>query len=191
MSHLVSPEPTETPERPSKSQRKRDMHDLQDLGEKLALLPRERLAKVDLPDALRRAIEEVQRITKHEARRRQMQYIGKLMRDVDPAPLREILAAFEGKSHAETARLHRVERLRERLLADEAVLTEIGSDHPGTDLQRLRQLRRNTLKEQDEGRPPRAFRELFRELRELGSRTAPGAHADDLAGPGDDPDQAR
>lgn len=191
MSHFASPEPTETPERPSKSQRKRDMHDLQDLGEKLALLPRERLAKVDLPDSLRRAIEEVQRITKHEARRRQMQYIGKLMRDVDPAPLRETLAAFEGKSHAETARLHRVERLRERLLADEAVLTEIGSEHPGTDLQRLRQLRRNALKEQDEGRPPRAFRELFRELRDLGSRTAPGAHADDLAGPGEDPDQAR
>jgi ribosome-associated protein len=164
------------------------MHELQDLGERLARLSPERLAKVDLPETLRQAIEEGQRITKHEARRRQMQYIGRLMRDVDPAPLRETLAALEGKSHAETARLHRVERLRDRLLADEAVLTEIGRDHPGADLQRLRQLRRNALNEQEQGRPPRAFRELFRELRDLGSNTADAASADNPSGSGVVPD---
>ncbi|MGB0126071.1 MAG: ribosome biogenesis factor YjgA [Rhodocyclaceae bacterium] len=181
MSRFISPEPIEAPDRPSKSQRKRDMHELQDLGEKLAQMSRDRLAKVDLPEGLRRAIEDVQRITKHEARRRQMQYIGKLMRDVDPEPLREAIDVLEGRSAAETARLHRVERLRDRLLEDEAVLTEIGRDHPGADLQKLAQLRRNALKEQEQARPPRAFRELFRALRDLGGSGAAPNLADDFA----------
>jgi ribosome-associated protein len=96
-----------------------------------------------------------------------MQYIGRLMRDVDPAPIREALDAVKGASAIENARQHRLEQLRERLLDDEAVLTEIGVAHPGADLTRLRQLRRNALKDRDEGRPPRAYRELFRQLREL------------------------
>jgi ribosome-associated protein len=153
--------------RPSKSQRKRDMHALQNMGEELVALPPARLERIDMPETLRGAIREAQRLTKHEARRRQMQYIGRLMRDVDPAPLREALDAVKGASAIETARQHRLENLRERLLEDEAVLTEIGAAHPGADLARLRQLRRNALKDRDEGRPPRAYRELFRLLREI------------------------
>jgi ribosome-associated protein len=155
------------PERPSKSQRKRDMHALQDMGTALVELSPERLDRIDMPEALRHAIREARRLTKHEARRRQMQYIGRLMRDADPAPIREALDAVKGASAAENARQDRLERLRERLLEDEAVLTEIGVAHPCADLTRLRQMRRNALKERDEGRPPRAFRELFRQLREL------------------------
>ncbi len=154
-------------ERPSKSQKKRDMHALQDMGAALVALPPMRLARIEMPEALRSAVAEAQRLKTHEARRRQLQYIGRLMRDADPAPIRAALDALAGANAEENARQHRIERLRERLLEDESVLTEIGAAHPGADLTRLRQLRRNALKEQAEQRPPRAFRELFRMLREL------------------------
>ncbi|GIK26263.1 MAG: hypothetical protein BroJett006_25090 [Betaproteobacteria bacterium] len=167
MKNLEDLEYDDSPERPSKSQRKRDMQALQDMGAELVVLSPERLARIDMPDALRGAIREAQRLTRHEARRRQLQYIGRLMRDADPAPIREALDAVKGVSAIENARQHRLEKLRERLLEDEAVLTEIGAAHPGADITRLRQLRRNALKDRDEGRPPRAFRELFRLLREL------------------------
>lgn len=167
MKNLEDLECDDSPERPSKSQRKRDMQALQDMGAELVELSPERLARIEMPEALRGAIREAQRLTRHEARRRQMQYIGRLMRDADPAPIREALDAVKGVSAIENARQHRLEKLRERLLEDEAVLTEIGAAHPGADVTRLRQLRRNALKDRDEGRPPRAFRELFRLLREL------------------------
>lgn len=153
--------------RPSKSQKKRDMDALQALGQELAALSAERLKKLPMPENLLAAILEWQRFSKHEARRRQMQYIGRLMRDVDPQPLQEALDAIKGVSAAENARMHRLERLRERLLEDEQVLGEIADEYPGANLQRLRQLRRNALKEAEQARPPRSFRELFRELRAL------------------------
>lgn len=167
MNRLEDPSGADAPDRPSKSQRKREMHSLQDLGAALAGLSPERLSRIELPERLREAVREVQRLTRHEARRRQMQFIGRLMRDVDPAPIREAIDALNGTSAAETARQHRLERLRERLLEDEAVLTEIGAAHPGADLTRLRQLRRGALHERDAGKPPKHFRELFRTLRGL------------------------
>jgi ribosome-associated protein len=167
--------PFEADERPSKSARKRDAHALQDIGTALVALSRERLGRIPMPDKLRQAVLEAQRITKHEARRRQMQYIGKLMRDADRAPIQEALDVINGVSAAAVARQHRLERLRTRLMEDEAVLGEVVAAHPGADLQQLRQLRRNALREQEQGKPPRAFRELFRVLRDL---EAPGAAAD-------------
>ena len=159
--------PVETPDKPSKSQKKREMEALQDVGAELVELGRDQLKKIDLPDDLREAVTDAQRFTKHEARRRQMQYIGRLMRDLDAAPIRAALDSIRGVSAAATARQHALERLRTRLLEDEAVLGEIASMHPGADLQHLRQLRRNALKEQEQNKPPRAYRELFRVLREL------------------------
>lgn len=154
-------------ERPSKSQRKRDMLALQEMGEALVGLSPERLDRIVMPDELRGALREAQRLTRHEARRRQMQYIGRLMRDADPQPIRAALDAINGASAVETARQHRLEKLRERLLEDEAVLTEIGAAHPGVDITRLKQLRRGALHEREAGKPPRNYRELFRALREL------------------------
>lgn len=154
-------------DRPSKSQLKREMSALQTLGEELLTLPADRLARLTLPDALADALREAKRLTKHEARRRQMQYIGRLMRDVDPAAIKEALDEFHGLSAAANARHHAVERLRQRLLEDEGVLGEIAEAHRGADLQQLRQLRRNAIKEREGGKPPRAFRELFRVLREM------------------------
>jgi ribosome-associated protein len=167
MKNLEDLEYDDSPERPSKSQRKRDMHALQEMGAELVELSAERLARIDMPDDLREALREAQRLTRHEARRRQMQYIGRLMRDADPAPIRAALDAINGASAVETARQHRLERLRERLLEDESVLTEIGTAHPGADLTRLKQLRRGALHEREAGKPPKNFRELFRLLREI------------------------
>src|SRR5574338_87473 len=154
-------------EGPSKTRRKKDMQALQDLGERLVALSNERLAKVPLPDSLADAVRECQRITKHEARRRQMQYIGRLMRGVDPVPIEAQLETFAGTSKEEVARQHRIERLRLELLEDEGVLHRIADTWPRADLQHLRVLRRNALKEREQNRPPRAFRELFKVLREL------------------------
>jgi ribosome-associated protein len=164
----LSGETGDDPDRPSKSQRKRDSTALQDLGEALVDLPAERLAKIVMPDNLRTALQDAQRITKHEGRRRQMQYIGKLMRAVDPQPIQAALDALAGVSAAEKARMHRLENLRLRLLEDESpALAEIVAAHPGADLQQLRQLCRNARKEHEQRRPPRAFREIFHFLKSL------------------------
>ena len=158
----------EQPERPSKSQRKRESTALQDLGEALVALPEDRLVKIDMTDSLRDAVREARRITRHEARQRQMQYIGKLMRSVDPQPIQAALDDITGVSAAATERMHRLERLRQRLLDDEsAALDEIAATYRSADLQQLRQLRRNALKEHEQNKPPRAFREIFRMLKAL------------------------
>jgi len=153
--------------RPSKSQKKRESTALQDLGAELVGLSRDQLKKMDLPDNLRTAVRDCQRFTSHGAIARQMQYIGKLMRSIDPAPIHAVLDEIKGISAAANARQHALENWRTRLLADEAVLGEIAHDYPGTDITHLRQLRRNALKEQEHHKPPRAYREIFRVLREL------------------------
>ncbi|MBS0543346.1 MAG: DUF615 domain-containing protein [Proteobacteria bacterium] len=162
----------EVPEPPSKSSLKREMHALQDLGEQLVALSPERLKKVPLPDALYEAIRDAQRF-KMEARRRQMQYIGKLMRKIDPEPIQAQLDIFNGNSAAEVAKMHRLERLRNDLLEDEMVIGTIAEAWPEADLQYLRTLRRNALKEREAGKPPKSFREIFRVLRELEEGGAP------------------
>jgi ribosome-associated protein len=151
----------------SKTQRKRAMHALQDLGEALVALGREQLAALDLPEALREAVEEAKRLKGFEARRRQLQYIGRLMRDIDPAPIRAQLDAWEGNSRLHAAWLHDLERWRERLLADVEALTELARLCPSADLQHLRTLVRNARAEAAAGKPPRHYRALFRALKEL------------------------
>ena len=153
-------------EPPSKSSLKREMHALQDLGEQLVALSPERLKKVPLPDSQYEAIRAAQGF-KMEARRRQLQYVGKLMRKVDPEPIQAQLEIFAGNSAAEVAKIHRLERLREQLLEDEQTIGTIAETWPEADLQYLRTLRRNALKEREAARPPKSFREIFRVLREL------------------------
>ena len=151
------------------------MHELQALGAELVELSDHVLAGVQMPDELREAVMEARRIKAHEGRRRQIQYIGRLMRDVDAAPLREQLDALNGHSAAEGARHRRLEALREKLLADDMALTEYVNTHAGADPQELRTLIRNARREQKEGKPPRAFRELFRLLKSLDApATSPG-----------------
>ena len=164
-------------EPPSKSSRKREMQALQDLGEQLVALSPERLKKVPLPETLYEAIRAAQGF-KMEARRRQLQYIGKLMRKIDPEPIQAQLDIFAGNSAVEVAKMHRLERLREQLLEDEQVIGTIAETWPEADLQYLRTLRRNALKEREAARPPKSFREIFRVLRELQEASDAAAEAE-------------
>lgn len=156
----------------SKTRRKQAMEELQSLGEELVALAVDQVKRIDIPDDLRDAVVEAQRMTRHdEAKRRQMQYIGKLMRGVDVEPIRAALALVRGESAGETAKLHRLERLRADFLADEKVMHEIAQRYPGVDLQHLRSLRRAALKEQEQNKPPRSYRALFQRLKELENTT--------------------
>ena len=152
---------------PSKTKIKKQMHDLQDIGEQLVALSKDQLKEVELPETLRDAIIEAKRITSFGAIKRQMQYIGRLMRDVDTAPITAKLDMWNGKSNQHIAYMHRVERWRDRLLEDEKALTELLADHPEADAQRLRALIRNAHKEKELAKPPKNFREIFQVLREI------------------------
>jgi len=168
----------------SKTRRKKQMEELQALGEELVTLSPERLKKIALAENLRDAISAAQRLTRpDEARRRQMQYIGKLMRTVDVEPLRAALALLRGESASETAMLHRLERWRTELLADEKVLHEIASRYPSVDLQYLRSLRRAALKENEQNKAPRSSRAIFQLLKGLENN---GADPEDEPGDQDD-----
>jgi len=155
------------PEIVSKTRRKREMHELQALGVALVALPEGMLQAMALDAKLLEAVLEAKRITAHEGKRRQIQYIGRLMRDVDPAPIRARIAELEGSSAQASARHRRLEGWRERLIGDDEALTAFAAEHPGADLQALRALIRNARKEASLGKPPHAFRELFRLLKEF------------------------
>ena len=157
----------------SKTRRKREMLELQALGAALVELPDASLAQISLDAVLLEAVLEARRIRSHEARRRQLQYIGRLMREVDAQPIREQLAALDGHSAQAAAAHRRLEAWRERLLSDDAALTAFAAEHPGADLQEMRALIRNARKEQKEGRPPRAYRELFRVLKTIETAKPP------------------
>jgi ribosome-associated protein len=159
--------PTEEHVPSSRTQKKNAVQALQELGERLVALPADQLKRTPLPDNLRDAVLDARRFTTREAIRRQQQYIGKLMRDVDPAPIEAALAVFAGASAAETARMHRLERERDALIEDEDTITGIVRRHPGADVQRLRQLRRNAIRERAENKPPKSYREIFQVLKEL------------------------
>ncbi|MDQ6628247.1 MAG: DUF615 domain-containing protein [Pseudomonadota bacterium] len=155
-------------ERPSKTKRKAASHDLQALGEALIDMSDEHLSALFLTEPLFDAIRGLRRIRSHEARRRQMQLIGKLMRSADVAPIRAAVAEQELGRARDSLALHQAERWRAELIADDAATTRFASEHPGVDLQQLRSLVRGARKDQSlavEQRSGRAFRELFQFIR--------------------------
>jgi len=151
----------------SKTRRKREMQELQDLGEELVALTPDKLAGLDLPMRLLDAVLDARRISKFGALRRQMQYVGRLMRDADADAIRSQLDVWKGTSVVETARLHAIERWRTRLIGDDLALGELLGQFPHADAQRLRALIRNVKREAAAKKPPKSFRELFQELREI------------------------
>ncbi len=163
--HDDNPEEIELP--PSKTKIKQQMHDLQDIGEQLVELSKDRLKEMDLPEGLYDAVYEMKRIKTFGARKRQLQYIGRLMREVDTAPIIAKLEVWSGKSNQHIAWLHQLERWRDRLLEDESTLTELLTEHPAVDAQRLRALIRNALKEKELEKPLKSYREIFQVLREI------------------------
>jgi ribosome-associated protein len=162
-------------ERPSKSQRKREMEALQETGAQLVLLNADQLAQIELPERLFDAIVEAQRIRDFEGRRRQMQFIGKLMREIDPAPIRAKLDQWHGAAHAHSEQQRLVERWRARLLDEEHALALFANEYPGGDSQRLRALIAGIKRDQAAGRPLRAYRELFRMVRAIVAARREGA----------------
>lgn len=164
--------PVQIDARPSKTQRKQEMTALQQLGEELLRLNETQLARVELPESLREALHEARRISAHEGRRRQIQYIGRLMRQVDPEPIRRALGDITGGSRAAVALMHRCERLRDLLLDDDAALTSFLADHPQVDVQPLRAMIRAARREHTAGAAPRHARELYRWLHDTLSQEA-------------------
>jgi len=153
----------------SKTRVKKEMLALQDLGEKLTTLPASLLDKCQLSEELLRAINEYKRIPdKRGARKRQLQFIGRLMRDVDPGPIQQVLDEEGRQVEQEKRRFHRLEEIREQLLeGDLDVLDTLIRGNPGMDIQHVRQLIRQAGKETVENKPPAASRKLFAYLREL------------------------
>lgn len=154
---------------PSKTQLKRESDALQKLGEDLLTLPESRLNALDIPETLRIALRDCKKITAHGGRRRQLQYIGKLMRQVDPAPYQEAVAAFRLGHAQDQLRLHRLEAVRAELIAGDAALQDYIDAHPGVDVQQLRSLVRSARKDaaaNPESRSGRGFRELYQFLKE-------------------------
>ena len=160
-------------DRPSKSELKRQSNELQKLGEQLVDAPRDRVKRVPMPDDVRDVILETQTITNHEGRRRALQFVGKKMRTLDEeeiAVIQRTIDSWKGASKAETAALHALERRREKLLADDKALTALLEENPELDVQHLRTLIRNARKEVAENKPPKAYREIFQILKDLGKK---------------------
>jgi len=153
---------------PSRNELKKQMQDLQELGEAVASLPVDRLDKLKIDERLRDAIDELRRTRSFEGKRRQIQYIGKLMKHEDPEPLREAVASFRVGSATDTLALHQAEYWRDQLLAGDDALASWVKEYPATDVQQLRSLVRAARKEKLEPgeRRGRAYRDLFKLVKE-------------------------
>lgn len=167
---------------PSRKQNRREALEVLALAEALVGLPDGRLAKLPVPDSLMPHIADTRRITSHIARKRQMAFLAKQMRREDEATLEALRDALDAGGEAariDTARLHRAEHWRLRLLDEgDTALAALLDEYPNADRQKLRQLVRNALAERAKNKPPAAFRELFRELRDVFAGAASAA-ADD------------
>lgn len=151
----------------SKTEMKTDMEALQKLGEELVTLKPSVLEKFPLSEDLALAIKDAQRF-KNEAKRRQLQYIGKIMRNIDPEPIQAALDKVRNKHSQATAELHKLEQLRDRIVEEgDAAISEVMEMYPEADRQRLRQLARQANKEKKANKPAKAFREIFQIMKEL------------------------
>ena len=156
-------------DRPSKTRRKAESHELQDLGEAAAALPDARLAALQVSEGLLDAIKAYKKTRTHEGKRRQMQYIGKLMRRDDIEPIRQAVTDMELGHAQDSLALHQAERWRAELIKDDDAVTRWTAQHPQTDVQQLRSLIRAARKDASltpEKRSGRAFRDLFQFLKQ-------------------------
>lgn len=153
----------------SRTRLKKEAAARQRIGERLAELSEEQLGRMGLPGDLIQAIRDVKTMHAHGARRRQMQYIGGIMRKVELAPIEQALLAVEQGSLAQAREFQRIEAWRDRLVAgDDALMDEIVATVPGIDRQRLGQLVRSARKGQEtENAPNKSARHLFRYLKSV------------------------
>jgi ribosome-associated protein len=152
----------------SKSQRKRDMDALRQLGEELLDFDAAALDRLELPEDLLDAIKTAKKIHAHGARKRQLQYIGKLMRLIDPEPVRAAVEARRHQQTTNTGEFHLLEELREALITEgDSALATVLEHFPTADRRHIRKLAHQARKERELNQPPKAARRLFRDLREL------------------------
>lgn len=153
---------------PSKSQKKREMNALQDLGSRLLEFSAEALERIDMPEDLKRAVREAKAMKSHEAKRRQMQFIGALIRQADPEPIRRALELKDQGQLQDARAFQRLELWRDGLLAGNAdTAREILAACPDAEMKRLERLAAEARREKEKNLPPKAFRALFRALRDL------------------------
>jgi ribosome-associated protein len=158
---------SDAPEPPSKSELKRQMHSRQKLGEKLTQLNPTQLATIPLDSTLREAMADYQRFKHKEARRRQLQFIGRLMRDVDIEAIEQAYELTQAGSEASKKIQHRLEQWRDRLIEEgDAAINDALVEFPQMDRQVVRQLVRDALKEKTNNKPPAAYRKLFQYIRQ-------------------------
>lgn len=155
-------------EQKSRSQLKREMLALQKMGERLVGLSPVLIEKMDLPPAIKEAVIQAQGIKKHGARRRQLQYIGTLMRKIDPEPIQDALDRLDRGQQKEAWAFKQTEDLRDRLIGgDDGLIEELVHRFADADRQHLRRLVLTARQEKEKGRPPKSSRALFRYLRSL------------------------
>jgi ribosome-associated protein len=153
---------------PSKSQLKREALALQALGARLLDLPPARLQRMSISDRLRAALDESRKAKGHSARRRQLRWLGKILRGENSDHLAALMAQADAKQQSDNQRFHALERWRDRLLAEgDGALPELLERYPAADRQLLRSLIRSAGKEQGSGKPPASARKLFKYLRQL------------------------
>lgn len=158
--------PADQQGRPSKTQLKQEMQALQALGEKIIALSNAERARLPLSDDMLAAVEETSRIRSHEGRRRHMQYVGKVMRREDLAGIQAAFDEFEQESARRDHAFHRLEKWRDRLIADDTALEAFIAEYPDVDRQSLRQLIRNARAERERDKPPASARKLFKLIRD-------------------------
>ena len=166
-----TPKIAEPDDGPSKSELKRQMTERQKLAEVLAALSSDALKTIPLDEAIKTAIAETNKIKSFEAIRRHKQYLGKLMRFLDDEELDVIqkrLDAIQGVSKTETAKLHFLESYRDRLITNDETFTKMIEQYPDMDIQNMRTLIRNARREKELNKPPKAYREIFRVLKDMG-----------------------
>lgn len=152
----------------SRSQVKREAEELQKLGSRITELRLDQQAKVPMSERLAEACAEMARITSNGAKKRQLQYIGKLMRTEDADAIRIAIDQFDSASATHNQKFHALEQLRERLVTgDKSALSEVMEKFENCDIQHLRSLIRNAQKERKENKPPANFRKIFQYLRDL------------------------
>lgn len=176
---------------PSRTKQREDALEIRALAEKLVSLPPAQLGKLPIPEELTPHILETRRITSHIAHKRQLQYLAKQMRKQGDETLEAIREALDDSGESvrkANALLHEAEQWRERLLSDgDAALAALLDEFPAADRQHLRQLVRNAHEERLKNKPPRAFRELFQELRALLAVDASDEADEDSDGHDEDP----
>lgn len=156
----------------SKSAMKREVEALQDLGVQLIALSKGQLKKLNLPDNLLTAIKDAQKITANGAIKRQRQYIGRLMRDVDPAPIQAFLDSLRGDNERLNAWFHELERQRDELVASDEAVAKLIAEHRDIDIQQLRTMVRNARAERAANKPPKHYRALYQFIKSLSTEPA-------------------